>query len=367
MTTTEETRTTSIPVECRVSNLGTSRMIGGRAIAFGKNSKLLPGRGIDPPMPGGFYERVVPSFCDGARAEDFKSIVVQYNHDPRVLLGRVDNDTAGCSVDDLGLDYWCDCPDWGHPPNVPAMVQRGDLRHSSFTFSNAEAEWSLGDDGIPLRTLTAGDISEVSPVVRPAYVDSTVALRGLATLMDAPYEDIAALAESRSLHKLFTRTDRPAPAKTSRQELVDNLSQQYPEVRFFGKDGKAALAETMAASPAAGAARSRQKLLQTLAEHPGAIASRVTPWEARRRLTEMATPPIYATIDVSIAEYKAIAEIEASRKRLAEVESRSAEVTRPPEPPRRTLTGHEALRILDGMRPALPYETAESAGLDENY
>jgi uncharacterized protein len=360
MTTTEETRNTSIPVECRVSNLGTSRMIGGRAIAFGKNSKLLPGRGIDTPLPGGFYERVVPSFCDSARAEDFKSIVVQYNHDPRVLLGRVDNNTAGCSVDDLGLDYWCDCPDWGHPPNVPAMVQRGDLRHSSFTFSNAEAEWSLGDDGVPLRTLTGGDISEVSPVVRPAYLDSSVALRGLATLMDAPYEDIAALAESRSLAKLFTRSDRP-PAKIGRQELVENLSGSFPEVRFVGKSGKVALQETLDARSRSG----RERLAETMGERFPEL--RTTPWDARLALTLAAKPPVYCPTEVSIEEYKAIAEVESSRRRLAEIESRSAEVTRPPEPQRRTMTGAEALRILDGMRPSLPYESAESAGLDENY
>jgi HK97 family phage prohead protease len=275
--TTEETRTTPLPVECRLSALGTSRKVGGIGIAFGKNSHLLPGVAASPPLPGGFVERVVPSFCDGARAEDFKSIVVQFNHDPRTLLGRVDNNTAGCSVDERGLDYWVDCPDWGHPPNVPAMVARGDLRHSSFSFSNAKAEWSLDDDGIPLRTLVAGDIRELSPVVHPAYPDSTVALRDLASQMDAPFEDIAALAESRSLHKLFTRSDRPPSA----------APKVVPAPAFTGRNGAEALAECRAMAPVMG----RSRMLETQAQRwPAyqvaewdAMPSALTPLEAERR------------------------------------------------------------------------------------
>jgi uncharacterized protein len=281
--TTEETRTTAMPVESRLATLGTSRKVGGIGIAFGKKSHLLPGSAPDQPLPGGFIERVAPSFCDGARAEDFKSIVVQFNHDPRTLLGRVDNNTAGCSVDQRGLDYWVDCPDWGHPPNVPAMVARGDLRHSSFTFSNAKAEWSLDDDGIPLRTLVAGDIRELSPVVHPAYPDSTVALRDLASLMDAPFEDVAALAESRSLHKLFTRSDRLSA--TVPPKVV-------PAPAFTGRDGAAALAETRAMAPVMG----RSRMLETQAQRWPAY---MNTWDA---MPSALTPLDAAKLDLAEAK-----------------------------------------------------------------
>jgi uncharacterized protein len=349
--------TTSGPVECRRGN---SRTVGGYALSFNTLSADL----------GGFVETVEPQFCEATRSQNWAGVTCRFNHDRSLVLGSVDNGTLRCAVDGNGLDYSVDVPEWPGPPYVYEMISRGDISSSSFTFrlpQDGSGDTWVHRNGVTLRRLLTGQVLEVSPVDRPAYPSGTsVALRSLAAHMDAPYEDVAALAEQRSLARLFTRSDRP-PAKTSRSEVVESLSREFPEVRYVGKSGKQALAETMYASPEAGAARSRQRLLDTMAEHPAAVAARITPWEARRQLTLAATPPVYATTEVSIAEYLAIVEIEASRKRLAEAESRSAEVTRPPEPQRRTMTGHEALAILDGMRPALPYETAESAGLDENY
>jgi HK97 family phage prohead protease len=351
--------TTSGPVECRRGN---SRIVGGYALSFNTLSADL----------GGFVETVEPQFCEATRSQNWAGVTCRFNHDRSLVLGSVDNGTLRCAVDGNGLDYSVDVPEWPGPPYVYEMISRGDISSSSFTFrlpADGSGDTWVHRNGVTLRRLLTGQVLEVSPVDRPAYPSGTsVALRSLAAHMDAPYEDVAALAESRSLAKLFVRSDRPAPAKISRSAVVDMLAQDYPEVRYVGKSGAAALAETMAASPAAGAARSRQRLLDTMAEHPAAVAARVTPWEARRQLTEMATPPVYSPVEVSVDEYLAISEAEASRARMAEAESRSsAEVTRPPEPPRRTLTGAEALRILDGLRPSLPYETAESRGLDENY
>jgi HK97 family phage prohead protease len=344
---------TAGPVERRRGN---SRTVGGYALGFNTLSADL----------GGYVETVSSQFCEATRAQNWAGVTCRFNHDSGLVLGAVDNGTLRCAVDGTGLDYSVDVPEWPGPPYVYEMISRGDVRNSSFSFrlppDGSGDQWDY-HNGVPLRTLLTGQVLEVSPVDRPAYPSGTsVALRSLAAHMDAPYEDVAALAESRSLHKLFARSDRPA-AKTSRQAVVETLAQDFPEVRFVGKNGKQALAETMAASPAAGAARSRQKLLQTLAEHPAAVASRMTPWQARHELTLAARPPVYCPIEVSIDEYKGLAELESSRRRLAEAESRSAEVTRPP----RTMTGAEALRLTEAMRPSLPYETAESRGLDENY
>jgi uncharacterized protein len=355
MTTDIERWTTEAAVECR----GGKRTIGGLALRFGSRSLDL----------GGFTEVVAPQFCDQTAARNFSGVICRYNHDSRLVLGNVDNGTLRCAVDDSGLDYSVDLPEWPGPPYIWEMVQRGDVRHSSFSMCvdrDGGDQWTY-QNGAPLRTLVSGVITEVAPCPQAAYPDATCALRSLARTMSASYEEVVELAEQRSLSRFFTRSDRPAapPAKTmgGREALEMTLAAQYPEVGLVSRSGKARLAETMAARSRSG----RERLLETLDESAQAKALRTTPWEALRQLTEMATPPVYCPTEVTVDEYLAIVEVESSRRRLAEIEARSAEVTRPPEPPRRTLTGAEALRLTEQMRPALPYESAESAGLDETH
>jgi uncharacterized protein len=350
---------------------GGSRAIGGMALTFGQRSKPIGGR-------NGFVEVVAPSFLDSAKQSHYRGIICRYSHRDEYLLGAVDAGTLALADNDRGLDYTCQVPEYHD--FVWQSVKRGDCRASSFSFYlNDRDDVFAFVDGMMQRTLNAGVLLEVSPTPIGQYPNTTVGLRSrlesLARHAGAPYSDVEKYYESGELAKFVTRSDRPPapPAPTGRQELVESLAQDFPEVRYIGKSGKQAVAETMAASPAAGAARSRQRLLETLDQSPEAIASRITPWEARRQLTLAAKPPVFATTEVSIAEYQALAELDAVRaaaeSRRALAEARSVEAATPPESPRR-MTGAEALRILDGMRFSpheMPYETARSVGLDENY
>jgi uncharacterized protein len=312
-----------MPLECR----GDSRTVGGYALRFGSVSADL----------GGFSEVVDPSFCDQASAARFAGVVCRYNHDSNLLLGAVDNNTLRCAVDPQGLDYSCDIPeyhDW-----VLQSIRRGDVRHSSFSF---RLDGPNGDrwerrDGKPLRVLLSGTILETAPTPIPAYPQgTTVALRSLAYHMAAPLEDVQRLAESRSLDKFFVRSDRP-PAPS-------------PAPQYTGRDGKQALAETMGKRPVFG----RSRLIQTLDESPKAVAARVSVPEALRRVTEAARPPVIAMVEVSIAEAMAITELESSRRRLAEAETRS-EVAEPlsgteARSAYQPMSGHEALRQTMAMQ-----------------
>jgi uncharacterized protein len=351
MTTDIQYLTTPGTLELR----GGSRSIGGMALTFGTRSKPIGGR-------NGFIEVVSPSFITSAKATGYSGIIARYSHMDQFLLGATDSGTLRISDNSRGLDYTVDVPEYHSW--VYDSVARGDCRASSFSFVSGpdESDWDQ-EDGVMLRTLRAGELIEVSPTPVGQYPDASVGLRSglrsLAAHVDAPYSDVEKYYQNGELAKFVVRSDRPAPAKTmgGREALEMTLAAKYPEVGLVSRSGKARLAETMAARARSG----RERLLETLDESAQAKALRTTPWEALRQLTEMATPPVYATTEVSIAEYLAIVEIEASRKRLAEIESRSAEVARPPEPPRRTLTGAEALRILDSMRPSLPPSSAGRA------
>jgi uncharacterized protein len=61
--------------------------------------------------------------------------------------------------------------------DILELVERGDLRSSSFAFQTHEDQWGITDGGVALRTLVSGRLIDVAPVSSPAYADTTVAMR----------------------------------------------------------------------------------------------------------------------------------------------------------------------------------------------
>ena len=92
--------------------------------------------------------------------------------------------------------------------DILELVQRGDVRKSSFAFRTIEDEWGTTDQQFPMRTLLRVQLVDVAPVNTPAYPDSSAGLRSLARHMGAPIEEVRALAEEDELRKFFVRTDR---------------------------------------------------------------------------------------------------------------------------------------------------------------
>lgn len=191
---TVERRFTLIPVELRVAENGVNRTITGYAAKFDKLSHNL----------GGFVERVAPSFFNKARADGWPGVLARYNHKDDFLLGTTASRTLRLSTDKIGLAYEVDPPQsMGY---VVELIQRGDVRQSSFAFRAIEDEWTLSESGYPLRTLHSGQIMDVAPVARPAYPDTTAAIRSLADHMGADPQEIQHLAISDELRSLWVQT-----------------------------------------------------------------------------------------------------------------------------------------------------------------
>lgn len=235
-----ERRFTTLPVELRAA--GDQPKIGGYAAKFNQQSRNL----------GGFIEVVTPSFFERSRGNGWPDVMARYNHDDNQLLGTTGAGTLNLRVDTVGLDYEVD------PPRAAAwlveLVQRGDVRKSSFAFRVPQGgdEWGLNDQGYPMRSLLSGFLVDVAPVNTPAYVDTTTALRALAqpnseeatemrrigigpeaalrslaARMEAEFDEVRAIAEEDELRKFFMRTDGPAPVK--------------PKPRIFGPSAAAQL------------------------------------------------------------------------------------------------------------------------------
>ncbi len=215
-----ERRFTSVPVEIRAGSDKLS--IGGYAAKFDRMSQNL----------GGFVERIAPGFFNKSRGDGWPGVMARYNHDDNMLLGTSGAGTLRLGLDEIGLEYTIDLP--ASRSDVFELVQRGDVRQSSFAFIAFEDEWTTSDQGFPLRTLVSGRLMDVAPVNTPAYEDTSVGLRSLAAKFDAPIEEVRALAAQNELTRFFKRTDAqdPKQAKRSAQAALAAALALDPSKRF---------------------------------------------------------------------------------------------------------------------------------------
>jgi Escherichia/Staphylococcus phage prohead protease len=167
-----ERRTVSGEVEVRAK--GSSIYAEGYASVFEKRSGNL----------GGFVEKVRSSaFNKTIKEADVRAL---WNHDPQYVLGRTGAGTLELAIDSNGLYYRSLLPNTTYAKDLAALLERRDVRESSFTFFKVQDEWDLTEDGYPQRSLVEVGLIDVAPVTFPAYPDATsgvarrAALDGLA-------------------------------------------------------------------------------------------------------------------------------------------------------------------------------------------
>jgi len=220
MSDAQERRFTSVPVEIRAEQ---KRTIGGYSAKFNRMSQNL----------GGFVEQINPSFFNKSRGDGWPGVIARYNHDDNMLLGTSGAGTLRLDLDEIGLRYDVDLP--ASRADVLELVQRGDVRQSSFAFVVFEDDWATTDQGFPLRTLISGRLMDVAPVNTPAYEDTTVGLRSLAKKFGAPLEEVRKLAGNNELIKFFKRTDDQGKAiepRRSSKAAAAKILDLDPELRF---------------------------------------------------------------------------------------------------------------------------------------
>ena len=180
------------------------KRIGGYAASFNRQSKNL----------GGFIEVVDPIAFNQSRGDGWPDVIARYNHDDNQLLGTTAAGTLRMSLDQYGLAYDV------LPPKamgyIVELVERGDVRKSSFAFRTVSDDWTTTDQGYPLRRLTGVQLVDVAPVNTPAYNDTSAGLRSLASRFEVEFEEVRSMAQADELRKFFVRTDdrgKPKPAK----------------------------------------------------------------------------------------------------------------------------------------------------------
>jgi HK97 family phage prohead protease len=195
-----ERRFTSVPVEIRTGS--DKHTIGGYA------AKFMPA--ISQNL-GGFKERIAPGAFNRSASQGWPKVQARYNHDDNQVLGSTGAGSLRLSVNEVGLQYEIDMLDDFVSERVYKLVQRGDVRESSFAFVADEDDWEADDTGFPLRTLQQVRLMDVAPVNEGAYPDTTAAVRSLAAKFDAPVEEVRQLAQENQLKRFFSRTDTVDP------------------------------------------------------------------------------------------------------------------------------------------------------------
>lgn len=146
------------------------RLIFGYAAIFNTPSEDL----------GGFVEQIMPgAFTNTLVADDIRAL---WNHNPDYPLGRNLSGTLRLAEDNTGLRIEIDTPETSAGRDALISIARGDVNQMSFAFSVMREEWTImsgqaQDNDDVLRTLHEVKLYEVSPVVFPAYPQTSVGVR----------------------------------------------------------------------------------------------------------------------------------------------------------------------------------------------
>lgn len=141
-------------------------ILTGHAAVFGSESGDL----------GGFREVIQRGAFRKVLKQDGLDVAALFNHDQNQILARTTNGTLTLREDPRGLVYEATVADTSYGRDLKVLLERGDVSQSSFAFRvKAEGQtWSDSPDGTMIRTITEfSDLLDVSPVVYPAYSDTS--------------------------------------------------------------------------------------------------------------------------------------------------------------------------------------------------
>ena len=161
--------TSVAPIEQRAE--GDKNVITGYGAVFYNSADP----GTEYSIYSDMVERIGPNaFDDALNRDDVRGL---FNHDSSMLLGRMGAKTLRLAVDQTGLRYEIDMPDTSTGNDVMALIRRGDIFGSSFSFQVEEQLFSELPDGKMIRTIMKAKLFDVGPVTFPAYQSASTSAR----------------------------------------------------------------------------------------------------------------------------------------------------------------------------------------------
>ena len=159
-------------VEARAEGESSARVIAGYGAIFNSWSNPI----------WWFKEQVAPGAFEGA---DFSRCIACFNHDVNTVMARYSAGTLKLSVDGKGLYFEFEVPNTTVGNDLYENIRLGNISQCSFKFIVEEDAWKYAEDENQLdeRTITKiSTVLDVSPVVYPAYEDTSLEARSFEAL-----------------------------------------------------------------------------------------------------------------------------------------------------------------------------------------
>ena len=136
---------------------------------------------FDSPTSLGQFDEVIEPGAFTRTLGEGADVRALIDHDPGRVIGRTKSGTLMLEETDRGLWASIQLPDTQEATDLATLVDRGDLDGMSFGFRTVTDKWET-EGGRNVRHLQDVDLFDVSVVAYPAYPDTDLALRSLATI-----------------------------------------------------------------------------------------------------------------------------------------------------------------------------------------
>lgn len=172
-----EKRFITEPVKLETREIGgvSADYITGYGVVFNKWSAPLQMQRSNGSIVE-FIEKIEPRAVEGVNMDDIISMV-----DHKITLGKRKFGTMDIEIDENGVKYSTKIPNTTAGNDARENISNGNLEGSSFQFGLAKGGdvWDLKTSPYQRTIKKFSSIVEMGPVTRPAYPDTTAAMRSL--------------------------------------------------------------------------------------------------------------------------------------------------------------------------------------------
>ena len=209
-----ETRSLAEAPEIRTED---GRLVAsGVAIRYGARSKPILGRFVEEIRSGA----VTKTLKDG-------DVLAFHEHQPAMMLGRLSAGTLRLTDSPSELRYEIDLPDTSAGRDVATLLERGDIRGSSFGFKAEakEVRWSVLPGGMVLRSVGPMYLHHIATTCMPAYVETSAEL-AYRSLADARHVDLRSIIDAAERNELASLID---PSEEEERSEDDDKDKDEPD------------------------------------------------------------------------------------------------------------------------------------------
>ena len=154
---------------CKIDNL---EIKSTKSEDSDKQTRVVSGRAVvyDTFADRGWFKEKI----DKSIFEDIKDVVAIWNHNDDLVLANTASGTLTLENKDDGLYFEFSLPDSPLGDNCYTSIERGDVPHMSFGVNVTGDEWKEEMDKTPERTITKGELVEISPTAFPVFKETSV-------------------------------------------------------------------------------------------------------------------------------------------------------------------------------------------------